>query len=83
MTYKPIAAAPNISRVATAPSVGIFWRMIDILVIDRSILDDAEPYGDCITHAAGHYERWQEWQALGATQLAVYGISGAYRIDRV
>jgi hypothetical protein len=35
------------------------------VVIDRSTLDEAEPYGDCITHAAGHYERWQEWQSLG------------------
>jgi hypothetical protein len=36
-------------------------------------LDEAESYGDCITHAAGHYERWQQWQALGATRLASMG----------
>ena len=30
----------------------------------RSTLDEAEPYGEFITHAAGHYERWQEWQEL-------------------
>jgi hypothetical protein len=61
MTYKPVAVAPNTLRVATASSVGIFWRMIDILVIDRSTLDEAETYGDCITHSAGHYERWEGW----------------------
>ena len=73
MTYKPVAVAPNTLRVATASSVGIFWRMIDILVIDRSTLDEAETYGDCITHSAGHYERWEGWQALGATRLASMG----------
>ena len=55
------------------PSVGIFWRVADVLVIDRSTLDEAETYGDCITHARGHYECWQEWQALGGTGLATKG----------
>jgi hypothetical protein len=36
-------------------------------------LDEAEPYGECITHAAGHYERWQEWQELGGVRLATLG----------
>lgn len=54
-------------------SVGIFWRVAGVLVVDRSTLDDAETYGDCITHAAGHYERWQEWQALGSTRIASMG----------
>ena len=61
---------------AQSPSVGIFWRVGDTLVIDRSTLEEAEPYGDCITHAAGHYERWQEWQALGAARLAARGYPG-------
>jgi hypothetical protein len=55
------------------PSVGIFWRVGRALVIDRSTLADGEPYGDCITHATGHYERWQEWQALGGTRLVARG----------
>jgi hypothetical protein len=54
-------------------SVGIFWRVADGIVVDRSTLAEAEPYGDCLTHAAGHYERWQAWQALGATRLASMG----------
>jgi hypothetical protein len=33
-----------------------------------------EPYGDCLTHAAGHYERWQQWQALGPVRLACKGF---------
>lgn len=47
--------------------------MNGVLVIDRSTLDEAEPYGECITHAAGHYERWQEWQTLGGARLATLG----------
>lgn len=55
------------------PSVGIFWKVNDILVIDRSTLQDAEAYGDCITHARGHYECWKTWRALGGTRLAEKG----------
>jgi hypothetical protein len=54
-------------------SVGIFWRVAGVLVLDHSTLEEAETYGDCLTHAAGHYERWQEWQELGATRLASMG----------
>ena len=50
--------------------------MNGVLVIDRSPLDEAEPFGDCLTHAAGHYERWQEWQALGVARLTVLGYPG-------
>jgi hypothetical protein len=72
-----LAVAPASAQTATAPAVGIFWRVGDVLVIDRSTLDEAEPYGDCITHAAGHYERWEEWQALGASGLLAKGYPAA------
>ena len=49
------------------------WRVANVLVVDGSTLGEAETYGDCITHAAGHYECWQEWQALGARRLASMG----------
>jgi hypothetical protein len=69
-----LVLAPKVASAATTPAVGIFWRVNDVLVIDRSTLDEAEPYGDCLTHAAGHYERWQEWQALGMARLAAHGF---------
>ena len=72
-----IGVAPKSALVPTAPAVGIFWRVAEVLVIDRSTLDQAETYGDCITHAAGHYERWEEWQAMGATRLAAKGYPAA------
>jgi hypothetical protein len=68
--------APRSALAPTPPAVGIFWRVKGVLVIDRSTLDEAEPYGDCITHAAGHYERWQEWQALGIPSLTALGYPG-------
>jgi len=68
-----IVLAPKAAIAPTPPAVGIFWRVNGVLVIDRSTVDDAERYGDCITHAAGHYERWQEWQALGMARLVAVG----------
>ena len=44
------------------------------LVIDRSTLEEAEPYGDRLTHAAGHYERWENWRELGAERLRALGF---------
>ena len=56
-----ISITPKSALSSTPPAVGIFWLVADSIVIDRSTLDEAETYGDCITHAAGHYERWLEW----------------------
>jgi hypothetical protein len=68
-----IIVTPHAALDPTAPCVGIFWQVSDVLLIDRSTLDEAEPYGDCITHAQGHYERWQEWQVLGSAELRTRG----------
>jgi hypothetical protein len=45
----------------------------DIVVLERSTLDEAEPYGDYLTHPVGHHERWEEWQGLGKTGLSALG----------
>lgn len=63
------AATPN-----RPPSVGIFWRVGGVLVTDRSTLAEAEAYGDCLTHATGHYELWEQWRRLGAARLAALGL---------
>jgi hypothetical protein len=68
-----ILVVPKAALALTPPAVGIFWRVNDVLVIDRSTLDEGEPYGDCIGHAAGHYDRWEEWRALGAARLNAAG----------
>ena len=58
---------------APTPSVGIFWRVGDHVVVDYSVLDEAEEYGDCLTHATGHYDRWRQWQRLGGRVLLAAG----------
>jgi hypothetical protein len=52
-----ITIAPRAALAPTQPAVGIFWRVTDILVIDRSTLDNAEQYGECITHAGSSLGR--------------------------
>ena len=76
MTNMILRITPQSALIPTPRAVGIFWRVAEFLVIDRCTLDEAETYGDCITHAAGHYERWQEWQDLGAARMAARGYPG-------
>lgn len=68
-----IVITPCSALAPTLPAVGIFWRVAGALVIDRSTLAEAEEYGECLTHAGGHYERWMAWQALGPTLRAAAG----------
>ena len=71
-TLRPMTLAPP-----NEPCVGIVWRVADALVIDRSILREAEPFGDCLTHPVGHDELWEAWRRLGATHLARRGLPSA------
>ena len=48
-------------------SVGIFWGIPEsrsswTLLIDSTSLEEAEPYGDFLTHPRGHYEMWEQWK---------------------
>lgn len=63
--------------MAKQPSVGIFWQVDGQLVVDGSPLDTAEEYGDCLTHAIGHYDRWQKWQAMGYKNIVSAGYPAA------
>lgn len=69
-----IRVVPTLAVGPIQPSLGIFWRAAGVLVMDRSTLDEGEPYGDCLTHAGGHYERWENWRALGAEGLRAIGF---------
>jgi hypothetical protein len=49
-----------------APHVGIFWLVQTPEAEPRLLatgcpLDQAEPYGDCLTYGPGHYETWAQW----------------------
>jgi hypothetical protein len=48
-------------------SVGIFWSIPApdrswTILVDATSLADAEPYGEFLTHARGHYQVWSRWQ---------------------
>jgi hypothetical protein len=50
-----------------APHVGIFWVVQTPEAEPRLLtagcsLDQAEPYGDCLTYGPGHYETWAQWR---------------------
>jgi hypothetical protein len=66
-------------RIGVPPSVGIVWGLcVDpgpmVLVTNCTRLDEAEAYGDCLTHSRGHYEVWEAWRRLGPTGLAHRGL---------
>jgi hypothetical protein len=49
------------------PQVGIFWLAQTTegkarLLAAGCPLDQAEPYGDCLTYGPGHYETWDHWR---------------------
>jgi hypothetical protein len=50
-----------------SPQLGIFWLVQTSngearLLAASCPLDQAEPYGDCLTYGPGHYETWAHWR---------------------
>jgi hypothetical protein len=57
----------NKKTPSETPHVGIFWvvQMSDgeaKLLAAGCPLNQAEPYGDCLTYGPGHYETWAHWR---------------------
>lgn len=55
-------------------SVGIFWGIPApdhswTILADATSLADAEPYGEFLTHARGHYQVWSRWQRTRMTPV--------------
>jgi hypothetical protein len=44
-------------------------------------LDQAEPYGDCLTYGPGHYELWAQWRRDRTVDLALCAIVRAYEYE--
>ena len=40
--------------------VGILWFKYSKLICDKTLLDDAVPYGDFLIHDKGHVDFWEE-----------------------
>jgi len=61
------------------PCVGIFWGITDEtgnhrLLVEKTEITTAESYGDCLTHAGGHYEFWEKLSQLGVSKLRSLGL---------
>ena len=48
------------------PQVGIFWLVKGKLVFDATTLQEAEPYGDHLTHSRSHIDVWREYRRTGS-----------------
>jgi hypothetical protein len=67
-------AAPPTGEAA----VGVFWQVRHRgkpkLVAHAVILEQADNYGDFLTHPSGHYEVWESWRAAGLRALSQMGL---------
>jgi hypothetical protein len=68
------------------PHLGIFWFVqtpdgeARLLAADCP-LDQAEPYGDCLTYSLGHYETWSQWRRERTIDLALRAIVRSYEYE--
>ena len=53
------------SKSGLESHVGIFWLLDGTLLTDSMPLNQAEPYGDFLTHPRSHIDVWDCWQKLG------------------
>lgn len=53
------------------PSVGIFWVVSGRLVVDSTLLSQAEPYGVHLTHSRSHFDVWTQFQQSGTVPADV------------
>ena len=44
-------------------------------------LDQAEPYGDCLTYGPGHYDTWDHWRRDRTVEPALRAIVRSYEYE--
>ena len=69
-----------------APHVGIFWAVQTSngeakLLAKGCALDQAEPYGDCLTYGPRHYETWAHWRRDRHVDAALRAIVRSYEYE--
>ncbi|MGC2224010.1 MAG: hypothetical protein WA624_17505 [Methylocella sp.] len=66
------------------PQVAIFWLVQapegDLLAAGCP-LDQAEPYGNCLTYGPGHYETWAHWRRDRTVEPAVRALVRSYEYE--
>jgi Integrase core domain len=68
------------------PHVGIFWLVQTpngelTLLAAGCPLDQAEPYGDCLTYSPGHYKTWAHWRRDKTVDPALRALVQAYEYE--
>lgn len=68
------------------PRLGIFWLACTqagdaTLIAAGCALDEAEPYGDCLTYGPGHYETWSKWRRDRTIDRELRGIVGSFEYE--
>jgi hypothetical protein len=76
----------NKSAQRETPQVGIFWVVQTTedevsLLAAGCPLDQAEPYGDCLTYGPGHYETWAQWRRDRTVDPALRALVRSYEYD--
>jgi hypothetical protein len=75
----------TIAQRAT-PHVGIFWLVQPSngetrLLAAGCPLDQAEPYGNCLTYGPGHYETWAQWRRDRTVDPALRALVRSYEYE--
>jgi hypothetical protein len=68
------------------PQVAIFWLVQATegearLLAAGCPLDQAEPYGDCLTYGPGHYETWARWRRDRTVESALRALVRSYEYE--
>jgi hypothetical protein len=68
------------------PHLGIFWLVQTSndearLLAAGCPLDQAEPYGDCLTYSPGHYEAWAHWRRDRTVDSALRALARSYEYE--
>jgi hypothetical protein len=68
------------------PQVGIFWLAQTTEAEPRLLaagcpLDQAEPYGECLTYGPGHYETWARWRRDRTVEPALRALVRSYEYE--
>jgi hypothetical protein len=76
----------NATAQRETPHVGIFWLAQSTYGEARLLtagcpLDQAEPYGDCLTYGPGHYETWAQWRRDRTVNPALRALVRSYEYE--
>jgi hypothetical protein len=68
------------------PQVAIFWLVQATegearLLAAGCPLDQAEPYGNCLTYGPGHYETWAHWRRDRTVEPALRALVRSYEYE--